>query len=251
VTSAAGPFGFSAIHSGVPAGHTPIAFAQGAERDPESSGNPGNTSGGSSGGGSSGGGAGINAALGIAAAGATIAALALATEACLSGGDEGGLGSVFGASTTAEDAGGGSVLGITSSLSGGFAGGDSGGGIQALVCKEYVLDDIAFAIAKAAAAAMVNSVTDWVKSGFQGRPAFVTDIGSFLNEIDAGVLEEFLGSDTLAFLCSPWKFDVTLAIELNFGSGGRESPACSLGDIVDNIEGFHAIFRRREMPDAH
>lgn len=101
------------------------------------------------------------------------------------------------------------------------------------------LDAIAYAIAKIAIQSISQSILNWINSGFEGGPAFVTDLDQFLREIDLQAFEEFLGSDAIAFLCSPWRFDIQFALELQFAMG-TNVPECSLGDVVDNIDGFLA-----------
>lgn len=105
----------------------------------------------------------------------------------------------------------------------------------ASVQKECI-DAIAYTIAKIAIQSISQSIINWINSGFEGGPAFVTDLDQFLFEIDVEVFEEFLGSDAIAFLCSPWQFDIRLALALAF-IGAREIE-CSLGDVVENIEQF-------------
>ena len=53
---------------------------------------------------------------------------------------------------------------------------------KALGVKEYFLDGIAHAIARAIVSSMVASLVDWINSGFQGSPAFITDLQGFLLE---------------------------------------------------------------------
>jgi hypothetical protein len=104
------------------------------------------------------------------------------------------------------------------------------------VWKECV-DSIAYALAKVAIQALSTSIINWINSGFAGSPAFITDLDDFLNQVDIKVFEDFLGSDAIAFLCTPWQFDVRLALELQFARV-TNVPECSLGDVVDNIDQF-------------
>lgn len=110
--------------------------------------------------------------------------------------------------------------------------------MTALEVKECVLDGIGFAIAQVALDAITGSIVDWINSGFKGNPAFVDDLGAFMGYVDVEAFEAFLGSETIANLCSPWKNDIRFALESAFVGGGR--PECSLGDVVDNIEDFIA-----------
>lgn len=110
------------------------------------------------------------------------------------------------------------------------------GATKTLEQKECTFDGIAFAILKAILHGISNSIVAWIQSGFQGGPAFVTDLRAFLGFVDLEVFEEFVGSDTIALLCSPWRLNIEIALEsLFFDSGIVE---CSLGDVIDNAEAF-------------
>jgi hypothetical protein len=100
------------------------------------------------------------------------------------------------------------------------------------------LDSIAYGVANAAIQAIANSTINWINSGFEGGPTFVTDFEAFLGEVDFAAFEDFLGSDVVAFMCSPWQFDIRLMLELAFVQ--PTTPQCSLTDVVENIDGFLA-----------
>ena len=115
--------------------------------------------------------------------------------------------------------------------------------IGALVTKEYALDGIAYGIARLIIQQMVQSVITWINSGFQGSPAFVTDLERYLQNVaDQVISDTLLGSD-LAFLCDPFELDVRIAIAASYnasrdGLGDLPAPACTLDDVSDNIDGF-------------
>jgi hypothetical protein len=115
--------------------------------------------------------------------------------------------------------------------------------IGALVTKEYALDGIAYGIARVIIQQMVQSVITWINSGFEGSPAFVTDLERYLQNVaDQIVSDTLLGSD-LAFLCDPFELDVRIAIAASYnasrdGLGDLPPPACTLDDVSDNIDGF-------------
>jgi len=112
--------------------------------------------------------------------------------------------------------------------------------------KENVLDGIGWAIAKRIVSGIIQSLIDWVNSGFAGKPAFLQDMKGFLLNIADEVAGEFIsdimiGDFSLGFLCSPFRLDVGIAIETRYAQGrstGSSAPSCTLSGIIDNIEGF-------------
>lgn len=133
--------------------------------------------------------------------------------------------------------------------------GNAGGGITektqaAQSMSEYIRDCIehglALSIGKFLLAQMTDQIVQWINGGFEGEPFFVTNPGEFLKDIgDQVVGDIILGSD-LAFLCSPFKNQIKLALTLNYSSqysaSLSERSKCTLTDVVDNIEGFYENF---------
>ena len=110
--------------------------------------------------------------------------------------------------------------------------------------KENLLDGIAWAIAKQMVSNMTKSLVNWINSGFQGSPAFITDFNGFLlDALDqvAGTYIQSLGGIG-SFICSPFKLDVQAALSINYAqarSGMPSGPtACTLSGIKDNIQNF-------------
>ena len=58
-----------------------------------------------------------------------------------------------------------------------------GGGSLMIVAKEYGLDAVAYAVAKQVRSALVKSTVNWINSGFNGSPSFVTNIDDFLMHV--------------------------------------------------------------------
>lgn len=107
--------------------------------------------------------------------------------------------------------------------------------------KENILDPLSWSIAKALLAQFTQSIVNWINSGFQGSPAFVTDLKGFLldvADIAAGeYINDFLG---LGFLCQPFELDIKIALSIQYNTRTRDHqpPECTLSDIVSNIDGF-------------
>lgn len=109
--------------------------------------------------------------------------------------------------------------------------------------KENVLDGIGWAIAKRIVSGMVRSLINWVNSGFQGSPAFVSDLKGFLLNIadeEMGRIVSEMG-DVGSFICSPFRLDVQISLSAQYAQGrttGQSAPTCTITGIIDNIEGF-------------
>jgi hypothetical protein len=112
-----------------------------------------------------------------------------------------------------------------------------------LSLKENVLDGIGWAIAKRIVSGMVRSLINWVNSGFQGSPAFITDLKGFLlniaDEEFGRVIDEMGGLGS--FICSPFRLDVQVSLETQYAQSratGQSAPTCTVSGIMDNIQGF-------------
>lgn len=61
----------------------------------------------------------------------------------------------------------------------------------ALATKEYTLDGIAWLVADVAWQSMTQSIVNWINSGFEGSPAFITDLNRELSGVADAVAEDF------------------------------------------------------------
>ncbi len=108
--------------------------------------------------------------------------------------------------------------------------------------KDFSLDGIAWAIAKAIVSQMVDSLVNWINSGFQGSPAFVQDLQGFLtNAADEAIgtyLDELGGIGS--YLCDPFRLDIQVAIATQYELARVDqfAPTCTLTDIIGNITDF-------------
>lgn len=62
---------------------------------------------------------------------------------------------------------------------------------SAQVTKDWVLDDLAYQVANLAIESMTKSTVNWINSGFQGSPAFVTDLNTNLRGVGDAVADRF------------------------------------------------------------
>ena len=121
-----------------------------------------------------------------------------------------------------------------------------------LVYKELVWDGIAWALAKLTITSLTANLIEWVNSGFEGRPAFVTNLDSFLLENIDQQVGEFISGQTgyIGELCTPFQFDIQQALTAVHSreTMNRLPPACTLDGVVENYEGFVLNFEDGGWP---
>lgn len=102
--------------------------------------------------------------------------------------------------------------------------------------KECILDGIGIAIREALIRKITSATVEWINSGFEGSPAFVTNMGDFLLDTADEAFGSFIYEETnFAFLCSNIQLDVRFALALSY-AGRNSRPSCTLSSIVDNVE---------------
>lgn len=104
--------------------------------------------------------------------------------------------------------------------------------------KETVLDAIAWQLANAVLKEMIKSVTKWVNSGFKGSPAFVSDFEGFITDVADKAAGNFIYGNGLQGLCSPFKFDIKLALHTQYEQTRDYKAQCTLSSVVNNMENF-------------
>lgn len=83
--------------------------------------------------------------------------------------------------------------------------------------KEYVLDTLAWQAANLAIESITKSTVNWINSGFQGSPAFVTDLNQNLGGVGDAVAAQFfeeLGNQTIA--TTPFQDKVLDTVRLGY-----------------------------------
>ncbi len=107
----------------------------------------------------------------------------------------------------------------------------------ALEEKELVWDGLFYEIANQAMQQMTSDIIEWVNSGFDGEPAFVTDLIGYLQEIAQDVAADFIYGDEFSEACPAIQLNARLAIAQNvqqenekFG-GFKKKAACTIDDI--------------------
>lgn len=112
--------------------------------------------------------------------------------------------------------------------------------------KETVLDGIAWYVAKAIIRQMTTSIVNWINSGFDGNPSFITDpAGIFINAADQEIGKFIAGSSDLNFLCAPFSIDIRIALAFKY-SPFKQKITCTFTDIIRNtknaVNGFNNTF---------
>jgi hypothetical protein len=112
------------------------------------------------------------------------------------------------------------------------------GATLSLAGKEFTLDGIAWYLVNLALSEMIQSTTRWVNSGFQGSPAFVTDLNGYLLDLGDRAAGDFIWGSDLGFLCSPFRLNIQLALEIQYNASQRFETQCRLSQVVDNMDAF-------------
>jgi hypothetical protein len=106
------------------------------------------------------------------------------------------------------------------------------------------LDGIQWLIAKVAIQAITKSMVNWINSGFNGSPAFVTNLDQNLLSVSDGVANSFfsaLSNNTGNGVVSPFQNLVTQQLRNSYYSTGRSSGGgYDLNKFSNNPAGFLA-----------
>ncbi len=112
---------------------------------------------------------------------------------------------------------------------------------NSLVIKEYTLDGIAWALVNTLLQQMIQGITDWVSSGFQGTPAFITDFKGYLMNVGDAVAQDFIEGTPLETLCTPFRLNIQVALSIQYAKTTRyaqRNKQCTISGIVGNVENF-------------
>jgi len=102
------------------------------------------------------------------------------------------------------------------------------------------IDCMVRSLAKIAIRQITSQTVNWINSGFNGEPAFVTDFGKFFTDVADQAAGEFIQGSDLAFLCSPFQLQVRIAIAKSYArrTSGGVTQSCTLTQAVGNVENF-------------
>lgn len=140
-----------------------------------------------------------------------------------------------------------------------------------LQLKAFVYDTLATTLAKTLIRQLTASVVNWINSGFEGSPSFLTNPGSFFLDVADQVSGDFLAtcgslvdqkqidgtikkvcsgrSGPLSNLCSPFSIDIRLKLAFKYHPKIQQKYACTLGTIIQNskVAGNNATINGRSI----
>jgi hypothetical protein len=102
--------------------------------------------------------------------------------------------------------------------------------------RENFLNCIARTIARAAIQQITASVVNWINSGFNGKPSFVTNYKQFFTNVADQAAGEFIRGSGLSFLCSPFQAQIRIAVAQSYAR--RNAQSCTLSSVVRNLTSF-------------
>lgn len=106
-----------------------------------------------------------------------------------------------------------------------------------LQVKGYVLDGLAWTVAKIMLQQVTASVVNWINSGFEGSPAFLTNPGAFFADTADQITGAFIASNgTLSRLCSPFSIDIRLGLALSSTGQLGSRYTCTLSTVIQNLK---------------
>jgi len=107
---------------------------------------------------------------------------------------------------------------------------------SSLAFKEYVLDPLTILLKEVLIKSITASIVNWINGGFEGEPAFITDLEGFLLDVGDQVIGTYIEGSELAFLCSPFQIDVRIALALDYYTSTRDRASCTLTGAIKNVE---------------
>lgn len=102
------------------------------------------------------------------------------------------------------------------------------------------LDCILYQVVNTILEDMINSITVWAQSGFEGNPVFATQVQQQMLNVLDNVAGTYIESKA-PLLCSPFRAEVQLALMQSYQrSSGRFVNSCSLSEVIGNVDQFLA-----------
>ena len=104
--------------------------------------------------------------------------------------------------------------------------------------KSFVYDHLANLIVKQLLHQMTASVINWINSGFQGNPSFISDPQGFFLDVGDQISGAFLSQDTgpLKNLCGSLGTNISLTLALGQTFNNNARYTCTFGSIFNNVK---------------
>ncbi len=110
------------------------------------------------------------------------------------------------------------------------------GKVTAQTVKEYVLDTLAYSIAGIMLQQVTASVVNWINTGFQGNPSFLTNPEAFFLDVGDQITGNFISeTGVLSGLCTPFSIDIRLALALGQNNNMYKRYTCTLNSVIQNV----------------
>lgn len=99
--------------------------------------------------------------------------------------------------------------------------------------KNFTLDRVATMVAKQILHQITVSVVNWINSGFEGSPLFLSNPGGFFLDVADQITGAFIATNgPLSSLCSPFAIDIRLGLALSQTTLATQRYRCTLGEII-------------------
>lgn len=114
----------------------------------------------------------------------------------------------------------------------------SGGSVNTQTLNTCLLKPLGQAIVITLIRNIGASVVNWVNTGFEGKPLFVTDLEGTLLDAADQTIGRFIEGTELSFLCNDFSFQIRLELAMKYSQPFREQIRCTVSEIGDNINNF-------------
>lgn len=102
----------------------------------------------------------------------------------------------------------------------------------------FSLNSIYILVMKTLLSQITDSIVNWINSGFEGGPSFVTDPKRFLLGVGDEIAGEFINGTEWGWVCDPFKLNIKIALTLGMGNFKRQKK-CTLTGIIKNFDNFY------------
>lgn len=109
-------------------------------------------------------------------------------------------------------------------------------GVTDTAIRENFLNCLTRTIARIALQQITASVVNWINSGFNGQPSFVTNYRQFFTNVADQAAGEFIRGAGLSFLCSPFQNQIRIAIAQSYAR--RNAQSCTISGVIRNLNSF-------------
>ncbi|MEX0918298.1 MAG: hypothetical protein WDZ93_04045 [Candidatus Paceibacterota bacterium] len=107
--------------------------------------------------------------------------------------------------------------------------------LTSLNIKETILDGLAWNITQNALNQITADMINWANGGFNGEPAFVTDLEGFLVDVLDESAGEFLFGQELQRLCEPLRIQVPSTLAIQYKNVGRPNTSAETQCVFDDM----------------